>query len=536
MRVVRPIMLMAMLVSWSALHAQRADNYPPDNTNVRLEKTNLPIVFVEVDHAMILRTDYITARMKIIDNGKGNFNYADTVAHPGQHIDYNGYIALRYRGNTSFSQCDKKPYAFRPLDKPLENGGEKKKVSLLGMGKDNKWALLAPYSDKSMLRDLLTFEVSRPWMDYTPQGRYCEIFLDGIYYGVYILTEVISKGAHRLNLDDPGESGDELTGGYLLEVDSYDGSSCIQSRYLPRSSSGTIYSCPVYYLYQSPDYEDMTPEQIQYIKDQINAMEKAMASNDYCDPLTGYRRYIDEMSFVDFQLAQELSHNVDGYRKSSKFFKHRDSQDPRFKMAIWDFNIAYGNYWKYENWRTDTWIYQSNDILYNNGDRVLVPFWWYQLNRDPYYTGLVKARWKQYRRNNVSDERIMATIDSLATVLTQYGAESRNSQAWPRWGVRVWPNYYVANSYQDEIQYLKNWLTARLAWMDEQLEYIPGVYIRGDLNDDGLITIDDVTCLIDYLLDGSNDIATESADCNQDGTIDITDVTTLIDYLLNDKW
>ena len=189
------------------------ENYPPDNKRVSLTSTNLPIVWIEVDGQYIDRDERITARMKVIHNGDGLLNYADTVIHPGQHIDYEGYIALRYRGNSSFSNSDKKPYSFRPLDKPLEDGGEKQKVKILGMGKDNNWALLAPYADKSMIRDMLAFEISRPWMEYVPQGRYCEMYLDGVYYGVYILTEVVSKGKHRLNLSDPGETDDELTGG-----------------------------------------------------------------------------------------------------------------------------------------------------------------------------------------------------------------------------------------------------------------------------------------------------------------------------------
>lgn len=536
MKKIRLILCLTFLSLAGVLHAQRPDNYPPDKTNVKLEMTNLPIVWLEVDHAMILREEYITARMKIIDNGAGQLNYADTVAHPGQHIDYNGYIALKYRGNTSFSQSDKKPYVLRPLDKPLEEGGEKKKVKLLGMGKDNKWALLAPYADKSMMRDLLAFEISRPWMDYTPQGRYCEMFLDGIYYGVYILNEVVSKGKQRLNLDDPGLEGDALTGGYLMEADINEGFT-VQSRYYPMTSSGEQIPKYVFYQYDSPDYEDMKMAQILYIRSRIFEMEDVMASWYYRDPVKGYRKYIDEVSFVDFELAMELSHNVDAYRKSSKFFKRRDSQDPRFKMAIWDFNIAYGNCWKHKSYRTDTWVYESNETLYNDGETTLVPFWWYQLNRDPFFKRLLKDRWFQYRKSNVSDDRIMATVDSMATVLTSHGAESRNSEAWPRWGVKVWPNYYNPVNFQDEIRYLKSWLMDRLAWMDLQLDFNPNRHARGDADGDGVVNICDLTVLIDFLLHNSNnDIDTTAADCNLDGNCDIQDVMVMIDYILNEEW
>ena len=513
------------------------DNYMPDNRNVRLTSTNLPIVWIDVNGNYIDRDERITARMKIIHNGAGSLNYADTVAHPGQTIDYEGYVALRYRGSSSFSMSDKKPYSFRPLDKPLEEGGEKKKVKILGMGKDNNWALLAPYADKSMLRDLLAFEVSRPWMEYTPQGRYCELFLDGIYYGVYILTEVVSPGKHRLNLPDPGEQGDTITGGYIMEVNRTDGEVTHRSKYHPVSSSGTPFNNQyIHFQYKSPDYEDMTTDQVNYINGRIDQMERTLWNYRPTGETT-YRDFLDMQNFVDYQLAMELGHNVDGYRLSGKFFKRRDSEDARFKMVVWDNNLSYGNADYYNGWRTDSWIYKNNNVLNNAGDTQLIPFWWYKLNTDPEFTAALKSRWAQYRRSNLREDRIMATVDSLANVLTEYGAEQRNSQAWPRWGEYVWPNYYIADDYTDEISWLKQWLHDRIAWMDQQLGFDPNASLRGDVDGDGNVTISDVTALIDYLLSAdATSIDTDAADCDQDGTISISDVTALIDYLLVGRW
>ena len=229
------LVVAVLMLTGTARASSWWDNYAPDNKKVQLTSTNLPIVWIQVDG-------------QYIDGGQ--LNYADTVAHPGQKIDYEGYIALRYRGSSSFSMSDKKPYSFRPLTAPLEAGGEKKKVDILGMGKDNNWALLAPYADKSMMRDLLAFELARPWMEYTPQGRYCELFLDGIYYGVYILSEVVSKGKHRIDLHDPGDSGDELTGGYIMEIDRAEGVTHV-SKYHPVSSKGSPYN-NLYIYFQEP--------------------------------------------------------------------------------------------------------------------------------------------------------------------------------------------------------------------------------------------------------------------------------------------
>ena len=519
--------------------ARSADwwNYPPDNEMVKLNSTNLPIVWLDVDGQVIDRYERITARMKIIYNEDGALNYADTVAHPGQRIDYEGYVALRYRGSSSYTMSDKKPYSFRPLDKPLEEGGVKKKVKILGMGKDNNWALLAPYADKSMMRDLLAFEVSRPWMEYTPQGRYCELFLDGTYYGVFILSEVVPDGKNRLNLPDPGLSGDTITGGYIMEVNRTDGEVTYTSRYHPVSNTGTRYmNRYINFQYKSPDYEDMEQVQVNYINGRIDEMETSLWNYNAGNPST-YQEYLDVENFIDYQIVQELGHNVDAYRLSGKFFKRRDSEDPRFKMVLWDMNLAFGNADYYNGWRTDTWMYKNNNTMNAQGDEQLIPFWWYKLNNDPSYTAALKARWAQYRRSNLREDRIMATVDSLATMLTSNGAERRNSQAWPRWGEYVWPNYYIADSYTDEVSYLKQWLHSRIAWMDNQLGFDPNAVLRGDVNADGYLTIVDVTALIDYLLsDNPAGIDVAAADCDLSGSVDIADVTALIDFLLSGNW
>ena len=240
-----------MLLCLTALYAQRADNYPPTkNAQVKLSETNLPIVFIDVDGKMILREERITAKIKIIDNGTGKTNYADLAAHPDQKVDYEGYISLKYRGNSSFNSSDKKPYGFKTIAKPLEEGGKKVKVRLLGLGKDNDWVLLAPFADKSMIRDVLTFELGRPYLDWVPSSRHVEVVVDGKYYGIYILTERPGKGKNRLNLHDPGEDGGDLTGDWRVEIDRDDEDHYYRSKYHPYGRYGTCL------LYTSPSPRD----------------------------------------------------------------------------------------------------------------------------------------------------------------------------------------------------------------------------------------------------------------------------------------
>lgn len=469
----------ALLVMGAAVpvQAQRWDNYRPDNTNVKLTQTNLPIVYLDTrkvtgSRQTIDREERISVHMKIIDNGEGQLNYADTTSNPGQKKDYDGWVGLRYRGNSSFTMSDKKPYSFKTLNGTYEAGGKKEKVSLLGMGKDNDWALLAPYSDKSMLRDLLALTLAKPYFEFVPTGKYCEVILDDIYYGVYILSERVTDGKKRLNLDDPGDEGDALTGGYQVELDRNDEEHVYTSKYKPRrTNGGEIGWRNIVFQYKSPEYEDMNSTQLNYLHSRIDAMENILAGSNYKDPANGYASQMDVMSFIDHQLSQEFAHNVDGYRLSTNLYKHRDSVDPRWKTSLWDFNIAFGNADYYNGAATNTWVYMMNDEddgFYWNDDR-LQPFWWVRLMSDPAYEQKLKNRWTQYRHENYTNEHIFAIIDSLSNRLTAKGAEGRNSQAWPRWNTYVWPNAYVASSFTNEISHLKQWITNRLTWMDSKL-------------------------------------------------------------------
>jgi len=173
-----------------------AQNFPPVVKDIRIGETNLPIVFINTLGHEIDREKRVSAYMKIVDNPDG-VNYDDTIAHPAQTINYEGYIGIKYRGNSSFTYSTKKPYSIKLLTNSYENSGEKLKASLLGMGIDNDWCLLAPYNDRSLIRNTLTFSLAEGYFEYVPKTRFCELILDGIYYGVHSLTERVRRGAEH---------------------------------------------------------------------------------------------------------------------------------------------------------------------------------------------------------------------------------------------------------------------------------------------------------------------------------------------------
>jgi len=471
-----------MLMTLTA-QAQQSDNYRSllRNRNVKIDRTNLPIVFINVGGQMIMRDQYVLGRMKIIHNGDGQTNYGDTLAHQGQVVDYEGFIALKYRGNSSFDSSNKKPFAFRTLQSDVlpEDGGAKQKVKILGMAKDNKWGFIAPWADEAMFRDVLSFELARPWMDWVPAARMCEVILDGTYYGVYVLCERVSKGKHRLDLNDPGADEGDLTGDYHVSVDhGYD--PYFTSKYRPWQSldgSRVATNYTIKYEYGDPDPEEFgqLPAGVrQALTGEVDKMEASFRAANWLDPQEGYRKYIDPMSFIDYMLATELSMNIDGYRLSTHLYKHSETRarlegiDARWKLTLWDFNIAWGNANYYDGDRTDRWQYMLN--INFTWDDCPVPFYWYRLLQDDNFVEALHQRWQQYRQANHSDRAILATIDSLATLITSGGAAQRNEEAW---GVfqqgYIWPIPYYAQSYDDAVGYLRSWVAQRLRFLDRYL-------------------------------------------------------------------
>lgn len=443
-------------------------NYPPDNKSIVVDYTNLPIVFIDTYGQEIKKNERISAKMKIVNNSN-NINYGDTIQYPNQNVDIDCWVGIKYRGNTSYTMSPKKPYSIKLLKTPIEEGGEKLDASILGMGKDNDWCLLAPYNDRSLIRDVLTFELARGYLEYVPKARFCEVYLDGIYYGVYIICERVRRGKERLNIKKPGDAGDELTGGYLLEVDRNDERVVYESQFPPRNSDGYEFvNDKIYIQYKNPDCDEITDSQKEFIDNRIYEFESALDSDNFSDPNNGYRRYVDVTSFIDYQLITEISNNIDGYRQSTYLYKYRDSIDPRFKMSIWDFNIAWGVA-EFPNihtgYRYDVWAYKNND----EGLEHKMPFWFGRLMQDESYVSALKQRYYQYRKEKCHN--LNEIVDSLVNVLSAMGAVDRNYEAWPRWGSTIWPNYFNSTSYTEEINYLKDWITNRIEWLDDQLGY-----------------------------------------------------------------
>ena len=420
-----------------------------------MTSSNLPIIVINTNGQTILDDPRIVVDMGIIYNGPGMLNYLTDPFN-----DYDGLVNIEIRGSSS-QMFPKKSYSFETQD----TANIEIDVSLLGLPAENDWVLYAPYDDKTFLRDALAYKMGREMGRYASRTVFTELILNGEYQGIYILEEKIKRDANRVDIAKltPADTvGNDLTGGYILKIDKTTGGGNYWQSAYPTIGS----SYYVRFQYHYPDYIDMMPQQVSYIQDFMYDAEAALNATWFTNPDSGYRKYMDPSTFIDFFIVNEIARNVDGYRISTFFYKDKDSNDPRLKMGpLWDFNITMGNADYCQAMYTYGWAYMLNQACPNSS--LPVPFWWYRFLQDPLYTAELRCRWDSLRQTVLATPYILAYLDSMALALDD--AQVRNYQRWPILGIYVWPNYFIGNTYQEEIDYLKTWLTNRLTWMDNNL-------------------------------------------------------------------
>ena len=423
--------------------------YLPDE----FSSSHLPIIVVNTNGQEIPNEDKITAHMGIIYNAPGEINY---LSDPYNH--YDGFIGIEIRGSST-TWFPKKQFAVETRD----SLGENNNVPLFGMPEENDWIFNAPYTDKSLMRNVIIYKMARDAGKYATRSHYFELVIDGDYRGLYVMFEKIKRDDNRVNISklEPEEiSDDDITGGYIIKVDKWDGEN-IGGWYSepPSDSYGGFY-----YQYHYPKPDEIVYDQQQYIMSYMENFEQTILSDDFANPETGYPSIIDWGSFIDFFIMQEITKNVDGYRLSSFLHKDKDSGDGRLVAGpIWDFNLGFGNADYYNGWDTQGWQVEAD--LPN--DDFSIPYWWCTIWSDQSFRWSVQQRWNSLRNNFLSNASVNSLIDSLQSHIGV--AADRNFERWPTLGQYVWPNYYIGQTYQDEIDYLRNWIINRMEWMDSEL-------------------------------------------------------------------
>ena len=386
--------------------------------------TNLPTVSIHTLNNEIPndKVNQVVSQLTIIsDNG------TNLLSEPG---------ATRERGNAS-RDFPKKPYRIK---------FDKKQNVLDAPAKAKKWTLINNYGDKTLMRNLLAFELSRRMgLSYTPYGTAVDVLLNGEYKGCYQLCDQVEIDKNRVAITEmtpEDNQGSALTGGYLIEVDAY----ANQEKSWFNSNKGN----PV--TIKSPDEDEITANQKQYIRNFFNQMENNWAA------------YLDLNSFLRHFLVGELSGNTDTYW-SVFMYKQRD-ENLMHVGPVWDFDLAFHN---------DKRIYPVNtksDYIYRSGgscagnmrnfvDNIVV--------KDAAAKRKMLEIWDEARQSGLTEESLLAYIDHWATVLQQ--SQHLNFLRWPILNQKVHQNVVAKGSFQAEVDVVKTFMKERIAWMDKKLGY-----------------------------------------------------------------
>jgi len=341
----------------------------------------------------------------------------------------------RERGNAS-RDFPKKPYRIK---------FDKKQHVLDAPGKAKKWTLINNYGDKTLMRNLLAFELSkRLGMPYTPYGTAVDVLLNGEYKGCYQLCDQIQIHKNRVDITEMTSSDNEgvaLTGGYLIEIDAY----AEKEKSWFRSNNRN----PV--TIKSLDEDSITTQQKNYIRAYFNKMESQ------------WETYLDKNTFLRHFLVGELSGNTDTYW-SVFMYKERDD-DMLYTGPVWDFDLAFEN-----DIRTYP-VCNKSDFIYRSGscagsmksfvDNIVIK------NTDA--KAQILTIWDEARRGGLTEEHLVAWIDSVETALDQ--SQRLNFMRWKIMNTRVHQNPTLWGSYKAEVENVRQFMKERLAWMDKRLDY-----------------------------------------------------------------
>lgn len=428
--------------------------------------SNLPLIVLDTAGSSVGENAQTTVSAMVLNKPASG----DTVLT--QAPEYVGRAGLNVRGQTS-AGFPKKQYHFELWDESNQD----QKHPLLGMPTEADWVLYAPYSEKSLMQNELAYQWANEMGEYAVRTQWVELFINSSgqanvnysrdYVGVYLLMEKIEIGANRVDINKikPGDDAEpDVTGGYLWHKDKTD----------PGDTASFTTVSGQTFLYEDPNASDLDAAQKTWLTNYVNQFETALYGAKFADPNEGYAKYINVRSFVDNWIMVEMAKNIDGFRLSTYYYKDKNGL---INMGpVWDYNLSMGNA-NYNGGNSATGWYHDNisSFDYTYFDR---------LAQDPNFMAAIAARWKELRAGVFSTPQLMVDIDANVNVLTNgngnYPVGSnppqapnnpvvRNFQKWQILGTAVWPNAYVGTSWLDEINYLKNFMTTRVAWMDAQL-------------------------------------------------------------------
>lgn len=386
---------------------------------------NLPVFYIEIENGkeVTSREKYLNATLRVdTSDAAGDFPELETTQ-----------ILIRGRGHFSWN-FDKTPYKIR-----FES-----KTSVLGMEKSKNWVLLSNYTDRSLIQNYVAMEMGKVMtnISYHSTQYPVDVFVNGSYRGVYTFGEQIEAKSERVDLETNYEDPDT---DYLLEVGGYDDGDTLNVDYF---HAGTLKFVSI----KHPESEKLTAEQLDYLISYVCEADNAVKT------LTNYEDYIDVDSLIDWVIIHELTYNLDCcFRRSCYLIKEKGG---KLKMGpIWDFDLAFGSFYRYEkgDWAT----------IGESGGYVGIT-WMNYLIEDEAFMARFTARWNEIKQELLSTA--LDCVDEMSALVAPSAA--MNFEVWDILGKKLSAqpsSHKQYDTYEKMIQRLKDFLTDRYDWLDDEL-------------------------------------------------------------------
>lgn len=371
----------------------------------------------------------------------------------GERVPYDGYAAVERRGRSSLFY----PKANYALELRDEDGTTDRPINLLGMGKDEDWVLDGSWVDRSFVRNQIVSELfsSAAPERYAPEARYCVLNLNEKYQGIYRLVERPKRDGQRIDIAKDDGSG--------------------QSFIIRQDDEGRLHFPLGFESQWKPTYPNanrITDSQLRGIQEWLDQLHAALKKRT---PGTkGVFGFLDREDVIDWILIQELSKNIDAYKLSVHLYKDRGDLA---RLVPWDFDMAFGqpkvnvDLLAGADWdlggeelanahRPKGWIAQRSTFLKH-------------LLAVPDFPEALTQRWFELRASAWSTDEIMQRLER-ATAAVEPEARA-NFERWPLKNVdfqSIYPPYslYRVETYEEEVERLRDWIGKRLEWMDEHIE------------------------------------------------------------------
>lgn len=403
--------------------------------NGKYEILDMPIVSITTDEdTKIASKDYVNAKIEIVDED-GTTNMTETD------------ISIRLRGNSTLN-AEKKSYKVK---------FEKKQNPLgIGDGKGKTWALLGNPYDVSLLRNLTMYKFGDKLtnMQYSPNCKSVEVYLNGEYQGVYLLSELVNVNNNRINVAEEIDSVEEI--GYLVEMSRYAEGAVFDIDTVPYEIKSDL-----------SENESIKEEQVNYISDYMKTCMSVLKEGNQ----ETVEQYIDVASLVDVYIGNEIVKNVDAGWDS--VYMSKDAGGKLQFGPLWDFDLTLSN---------------VDSVLGIDSYKGFSPYTILNVNAcsNPWLCYAMENAWF---RKQVQDRwnELQADIDDLSNTVIREAEENlnsylRNFEKWDIIGTQVYtqPKYITEmQSYQEHYTYLSDWIAKRTNWLTDKInkdDFINGVF------------------------------------------------------------